>query len=745
MTNLVYKNYTFGDSAGNLVSATALLSQSLISDKLSADEFTAVVTWPDLNTLPAEFDGDNNAFVKDTPIDIYNNGQKIGRFYVQSIYPIKVTAGGVVFLQINALSLIGLTVYMSHVGGMYTNAKAGDVIAEILGATYNSGSSTATLLWYDITNTLHYTIDATVANTRIDGHLPMTDGSRSARDNLREVLFVTGASVLKDAEGSVRFTFNQPDTPIAIATPTIYQGDRYVNDDAAGVTAVKVIQNQYFAWNDVEPVVEFETTEVVDHKRVIFDEPVFSVYSSQVGGVDTLTIHEYGVNYAVVSGTGTLYGKPYTNTQVEYSEQIRTGVETSRTAQSGLISLLNYKNVLDRMAAWYRDRKTVANSFVLDGTGIKPGSLVSFLDPLNRSKQGFVQDLTMKFSGIVKGDANIVTGWLPTNVGNNFTMSQQKTGSGTWSKADAEAAVGHPITLLRIDLIAGGDGGQAGEDGTAGNKGGPGVQGGKGGAPGTGGLPGRVYSITLEGDQIPATINYYCGTGGQPGQNGTNTTVVINGTSYHSSAGTRPIAGYMNILTGQIYAEQGPDGIPGGDGGSDGETGEGESVTYKGRTWNAGTYGGTDQVTRWELRQSGGYYYADQIYGYARAFGGLTGGAAFGASSANGQAGALGTKYYFTGSSKVIGVASAVSQGGTDGADALPIDDYTPTLGSGGAGGNGGGGGGASMIGENSGGYRFVNNQPQTVPANNNAGDPGDGGAGSLGTAGGNGFVNFYF
>lgn len=776
MTQIVFNNFIFSDANKDIISATGALSQSLIGDKLAADEFNFVVSYDpgalgyyiqdstegdgffytandevycvrttnaaDIDENMAPFTSD---FVKDTPVDIYNDGIKIGRFYVQKVYPIRINQDGSVLLQFNALSLIGLTVHMTHTGGMYTNAKTKDVIAEILSATYNASQSTNTLLWYDLSSDLHYTIDAAVANTRIDGHLPITGRSRSARDNLRDVLLVTGASVLKDTEGSVRFSFNQPTEPAAIASTDIYKGDAYTDDDSSDVTIVKVIQNSFTEYEDTE-VVEFETTEVVDRQKIIFDEPVFRVWSSQTAGEDTLTIHEWGVNYAIVSGTGTLYGMPYLNTQVEYSEQIRQGVEASRTANCGLISLLNYKNVLDRMANWYRNRKTISSGIVMDGTA-STGSLVSFVDPLGREKTGYIEKLTFYLSGIIKGDTQIVTDWRPTGTGNNFSVSQTLTGSGTWRKADAEALVGHPINLVRFDIVGGGDGGAPGENGTAGQV----NRGGTGGAPGSGGLPGRVYSITLEGNNIPATITFNCGSGGTPGNAGSASTITASGTTYSSANGIRPAAGYMDLFTGIVRALPGPDGIKGGDGGSYNginstpEELQGESVTYKTRTWAAGNFGMGEYDYRYTPIMRGNSWTIDRnSKTLVNAAAGSSGGAAFGRSSGNATGGTLGLDYTLNGIP--TGYRATISSISTNGANALPIDDYTPELGSGGAGGNGGGGGGSRNPGSGAGGYYIdSNNQRQPVPnPSDGPGVAGAGGTGSAGTAGGNGFINVY-
>ena len=90
----------------------------------------------------------------------------------------------------------------------------------------------------------------------------------------------------------------------------IYSGDAYSRHEA--VTEVKVIANTYRQYSGEDPVVLWESTNVVSSIRVLFDEPCWGLYSSQVGGSDTITIEESGVNYAVISGTGTLKLKAIT-------------------------------------------------------------------------------------------------------------------------------------------------------------------------------------------------------------------------------------------------------------------------------------------------------------------------------------------------------------------------------------------------------------------------------------------------
>lgn len=776
MLRIVYRNYEFLDANREIISVQGSLNQSLIMDALSADECTLTISYDPAalgyyvedategsgflytvngeivmtKTTDAEVIDENMApfetgFANAEPVDIYDDNVFFKRFYVTQALPVRLNRDGSIVIQLKAVSFIGLTVYMSHNGGIYTNSTVGAVIAEILKATKNNSQSTTTVYWYDMANGLHYTMDANVAKVRADGYLPITDRHRTARDNIRDVCFGYGVSVLQQPDGSAHFTYNQPSSVINIPDEEIYSGDAYSRHEA--VTEVKVIANTYRQYNGEDPVVLWESTNVVSSVRVLFDEPCWGLYSSQVGGSDTITIEESGVNYAVISGTGTLYGIPYLHTQEEFSRTIGSGVENVKTGDCGMVGLLNYGNVLDRMANYYANAREVSASFVVKN-GASTGSLVSFNDPLGRAKTGIIGALDFVMSGIVKGDSKITTNWTPTDVGNNFSLSQILTGSGTWSKAAAEAAVGHTIDLVRFDIVSGGDGGAAGENGKAGTSG----SGGAGGAGGTGGQSGKIFTITLEGNQIPATITFACGDGGAPGTAGQASTLTVSGTTYSSEAGVRAQAGYMDLLTGEVRALPGPDGIAGGAGGfysnfNDFKTGElrGESVTYKGRTWAAGDYSTYYAHWRYVYRmQSGRLIPTDPVAVVSAP--GCSGGAAFGASSANAPGGGTMREIY-TYDGTWIGVGEVISDTSSAGANALPIDDYVPELGSGGAGGNGGGGGGSKNASTGAGGERYSTIDEQFHPLQNVYNDPGTagaGGTGSEGTAGGAGFITVY-
>lgn len=683
-----------------------------------------------------------------TPIDLYKDDTLLARYYITSIAP-KYEKDGYIYFDVSAVSFIGLTIKMAHNGGLYVSTPIGDIIADILKATKDNARSTSSLFFFNMQNGLYYTIDPLVFNYRVSGRLPATDGETiTARENLRDVLFASGASILKNADGSLYFTFNQPSEAIPIEDEKIYLGQPYKEDSI--VTTVKVISHAYFAIEGGEEKTLFDSSgDVVDHAKVLFNEPIFRFSDT------TLTINESGVNYAIVSGTGVLKGFEYTHTRQEFSKQIAQGIENIKTSTNSLVSTLNYLSVLERMENYFKNAREMQTAFVLPAN-VKAGSLVRFTDMFNNAKNGFIKDVDITYSGIDKGVANVVVDWTPSNVGEGFTKCYVLQGAGTWNKASAEAEIGHAITKARIVLLGGGHGGYKGADGEAGST----SKGGAGGDGGAGGEAGKVFAVTLDGN-IPASIPYNCGTGGAPAQDGNPTTATVGGTVYTSANGSIPAGGVMNLITGEVYATAGESGYRGGHGGEAGidfgsGTNYGEPITYKGQTWQGGE---PFIVPAWDYEgDTRGWFWRYPVVNYqgqsvvdttgrygskeSVSYGGTAGGGSAVGSNGKKTAKVGGYSGIYKSGNYVIGVATIIGTDGANGADAIDAEG-TPNIASGGFGGHGGGGGSQRAEAKSAGGWSRLDTSA-TIQGNNVQGAEGRGGYGSNGTSGGNGAFLIY-
>lgn len=632
MNVIDYSPYNFDDSS--IVSGSVAMSNALMFDSLNPDELTVEVISEDIGkrkllvqeTSPPSgvtewfhtvdnrgyvvFQGDIRKFTYGDPVLYYYDGVLQGKYYIRSVDRLSVD-----HFKLSAFSAVGMWASIQHFGGIYNGNTTGSVIADLL-----TGFS--------------YTIDSNVASVPLYGYLPIA----SVRDNLQQVLFAIGASLMKNSSGNPHFKFLQNVPTISVGDDRIFIGGKLNYKTPS--TSVRITEHSYYISSyDVE-VSLFDNTDgsgTADNKLVTFDEPCHNLVATG------LTLGSHGANYAYVSGTGTLTGKKYTHTQKIFSVPTEATGEPSeaKVEKATLVSPVNSANVAARVADYKGTAEEVSCGIVMSTDDIKPASLVSFNDPYGDATQGFVSTMNITMSGKSKADCTIVKNYVPSHFGNNFTTYHLYTSNGTYRATKTGT--------IRIVLCQGGQGGQGGSMGVGATCGTPA----SGGSGGDGGVAGKLFVTDINvtaGD----TFAYTVGTGGvggvgqtdesTPPTSGTNGTHSTFG-SYSSANGTSPTNGYVNILSGLVYAENGEDGIDGGNGGN--PRTNGDSVSYSGTTWTGGTY----------LGDAGG------------------GGAAYGANGGNASS------------------RSSYNSGG-QGADAL-MRVVAAGLGCGGVGGNGGGGAGA--------------------------------------------------
>ena len=405
----------------------------------------------------------------------------------------------------------------------------------------------------------------------------------------------------------------------------------------------------------------------------------------------SLSIVESGVNYAVVSGTGTLTGQQYNHTEKIISYQTGvSGVANERiVANATLVSWINSHSTAARVAAFYASAKEVTRSIVYRGT--QPGEYVQIKSPLGDVVNGIIKSEKLVVSAVDKAEITVLADYAPSHFGNDFGSVELLTGSGTYT-------VPAGVNILRVVLIGGGQGGQIGGLGGYGSdtyRYSP-LKGGAGGQPGTPGNGGNIYEATLE--VTPGqTFSYEIGAGGEGGYLGHPLPDEGSPTTFGSltSADGMPSAiGYTDLLSGDTYGVPGVAGIPGGAG--SGEPAVGPDVDFGGVTYHPGA-NGADASPQYAERGSLG--------------GGYGGGAAAGS---DGGAGANADGTYG---------AYATGNGGA-GANAAPAANGT-IYGQGGQGGHGGGGGGSAG--------RYSQIQFELIT------NPGVGGSGGYGGKGGDG------
>lgn len=669
--------FSFTDA--DIRTCSCVLSSGLLMDELAIDEFSPVVystAYIRVRFTPAESSGlitaDGKLFLcypglgfldqlpYATPIWYYSDDVLIGKFYCK-----RVVRSGKTWFDIQAVSAIGVLDGQTHNGGLYSGQRFDTVAADIIGGS------------------ISFSCDPAVSALPVFGWLPKS----SRRKNLHQLLFAHGVSIKKDEEGNMVFTFPDTVTVKNIPDSRIFLGGSI--DYMSPASLVDVTEHAFMRLPSDETVTLFDNTDgsgVADHTTVDFrDAPIHDLAASE-----GLTIHESGVNHAVLSGTGILTGRKYTHTTKIISLESGSTAEnkTVSVTDATLVSLVNSEYVAKRVLSYYSSAKTIAADIVVESE--KPGDQIAFNNPFDEPETAFLSSMEITSSSFLRSACEIITNYKPEWYGNNFSNVVVLTGSGTWTHTGRVRAV----------LVSGGEGGWSGGDGKQGESGGNGRGlAGEGGVPGTPGRGGRILSITLE---VSGSIAYSCGTGGAGGINSGETPVAgEDGTdttfgSYTTASGERSQTGTVNLFTGAVYALPGQDGVAGVRGAS--EDDPSETMAYDGAAYSPGAQG-TDR---------------------GNATGGYGGGPAAGANGGDGR------NAYAESTGGVIQGYNG-GQGG-DGANAVAPADASSY----GAGGNAGHGGG----GPGQGGY-----SGKGVGWQGKSGAPGKG---SDGARGGDGCIIIY-
>lgn len=687
MNKIIYgvRQYDDGEN-DNLMSASLYVSDSLTSESLGVDTLTFTVRDYSAQTRLLAAEGmlvaaggylltavgnKQGIFSYDygTPIYYYRDDTLIGKFYLEKIIRV-----GRYEFQFECVSAVGLLLNENHYGGMYDGVPLSTVLADITAGI------------------VKYTAAAEVANTMIFGWLPIA----ARRDNLRDLLFAAGAILEKDTAGEISIVF--PGTPDAEQIPDerIYMGGSVDAETAA--TGVDVTEHSFLALSS-------DTVETLYDGEVAADNIITPQGQSVFGAIVTFsnpyhnlqaengTILESGVNYAVLgqSPSCTLTGHAYTHTTriVSRRSGSRQTPNIVTTGSVYLVNALNSELVADRLMNYYSNAKLVSADLVMDDE--RPGDYIQFNDPFRDPTNGYIREMDIAVSGILKAACTIAANYTPTPGGNYYEHVLIITASQTVTiPAECKGKI-------RAVLIGGGHGGYLGSPGETGTGGfhevNPATAGGAPGEPGEGG---NVFVITMAaaaGQQFTAVI----GTGGAGATQAAEAQAggATRFGSYTSADGFPGEDGYIDVLNGTAYGMSGEAGIAGGHGQS--RDGEGTDVVWNGVTYVPGATG------------------ADVSYHGSDAKGGYGGGPAAGADGGAGHDGRVsGTNYFADG-----------GQGGTGATPAKAANGRA--RGQGGGAGHGGGGGGEGGT---------ADGPSNMEEANGASGEPGAGGAGGDGADG---------
>lgn len=585
-------------------------------------------------------------------------------------------------------------------GDLYSAASLSDVIKAVIGDAIPKSA---------------YSINPALDKVKVYGWLPYQE----RRTSIHQLALAYGFIIRRDENNNLYFTVPDTGDPYEIPSNAIFTGGSV--DYSVGRTYYRADITAYeYLKRETEPQILYEGGTFAENFTVRFDTPMFDLQA------DNLTISGSGVNYAVVSGSGQLTGKPYTQISSTISiDGDRAADPQHILSVSGVyvITSLNAASVGERLIA-YHNAPAVVNMDILRTTQ-RSGDYVTFVDPFGDAQRGYITALSGSITSIDRATASIVCEYAPSwDSDYDAVEVLTKDTPNPWVVPDYLDG-----KRIRVVLIGGGTGGEDGEDGTE-------SEGGRGGAPGAGGKIWDSEKAILEKLVVNKkdTYLYSCGTGGARGDPGTASTFgnASLGVDFSSEYGSSSNSGFYDGIEGNLYALPGTyRGVDGGAATTGTENGDRTNPGYNNvqrhtvtlpwdssRSWTSGTPGDGDAK-----RSAGGDGY---IYDWA--YGGLGGGAAVGGSydGSSGRCDAYSADGY-----------SARGGDGGNGADAGSIFPDI-TYGCGGNGGHGGGAGGA-------GGKAYSEATGGNSPDPTQDGSHGRGGSGSSGQKGGDGCILIYY
>lgn len=719
MNKIVYGDRVFEQKA--IKSGNCYIATSLLSDQLEANSFEVDVKSDDKTLME---------YNQNDPLTFSYNGRQVGVFYVQNIKRV-----GPDVYHISATSTIGLLEQRTHYGNIYTGQTVEETVADICGD-------------------VQVVIKSNIKKIKLYGWLPIA----TARDNLAQVVFAIGATVKTDTNGVLHIEGLWSGTAAHIGKDHVFSGGSVTN--ATKTTRVVVTEHQYVEGGEETKL--FEGTS--EHGDIIkFDDPCYNLTATG------FTILQSNANYAIVSaGSGVLMGNKYIHVTRDVIKRpagrSSNGYENESTVKDAtLVSLANSNAVSERLVNYYGSTQTISQD--IEVTDEATGDVVDVYDPYDRAiVQACLQSMDITLSRIMRATEKFLVDYLPTDIGEQeyYDRVDIITESGTWTAPDG-------VTSARAVLIGGGQGGQCGYKGESGSSvpasfsyglavaqatGYAVGLGGDGGAGGNAGHGGKVLqaSISVRPHQ---SFTVVIGAGGKGAAYSDDMPMGTEGEDtlfgeLSTVTGAYSDNGYIDTLTGAVYAEKGLSGIAGGKGGSgtnkspqDASTViefvQGEDVIDEdGNRWHAGatpttTYGDSKNSIYWRAKtataknNTGGL---DNGYGTAGSSAACGGGAAAGT---NGTDSEQGTGSHSASASGSVVYVRATGRSGIDGAVPSLIPK-TPTMyGRGGRGGYGGGGAGGS-------GMSFVAKRIGSAVSNvSGSASPGADGSGGAGGAGGNG------
>ena len=396
MNKIIYQydsatQLTFADEGnfdGVLLEGSFYNETSLLEDELSID--TMKIRVRSINTsYPL------HNFIYGSQVTFYKDDVLYGKYYLVSVE--RQTKNEYI---LNVQSSIGLLDDTMHYGGIYSGEYASAIIQDIIGGK------------------IAYTEHNIFSKIKVYGWLPVA----TRRENLKQLLFAVGGCV-KKKNGDVYFTTLTVDAPKAIPENKVFDTGKITYDSPA--SRIEVVEHQ-FSKVDSAPSEEVYSGEIIgssfvtpkgysvsDAALVTWDKPYHSLTFSNC----TLLNNEKGVNYAVVSSSGsaTISGKPYIHSKMIVSrdkENYNGKEKVAKVENATLVTLANSNSVAEKVMAYYDSPCTLSGAIVMDGE--KPLDNITMPNQFEEENTGMIKSIEGTLGKqITKGELELRIGYNP--------------------------------------------------------------------------------------------------------------------------------------------------------------------------------------------------------------------------------------------------------------------------------------------------------------------------------------------
>lgn len=344
-----------------------------------------------INTADFVLDSHSNieySFQAKQPLKIYFNGELQATTFVKS------SNRRAKFLwQVQSEDYIGILAGIPYHGGIYTNAKAVDVLADIFA-----------------TAKVPYEISEEFNDSVVTGYIPYT----SCRDALMQVAFAIQAVVDTSKSEVVKVFSLDEEIKQTIPLKRTMQGQSFTDEET--VTGVEIVSHSF------KPVAEEMV--VYDENEKGVGENIFIKFSEPLHDLSITNgeIISFGTNYAVINSREgcVLRGQKYEHTKetIRKNNPLILDGEIEKIVaveNATLVSASNIDNVMEKCYNWIMRRNMVSLGIV-EGKHVKYGAEIKY----GQKKYG-----SFKYGGYAP---DIVTFDQPVTVGEKIKAETQYLG-----------------------------------------------------------------------------------------------------------------------------------------------------------------------------------------------------------------------------------------------------------------------------------------------------------------------------